>query len=192
MSRKGEAEPHEPRRVLRLAEPCRDAQGCVEIHRKLLPQHPPPSATDPGGHLENIRNVTRRLPRAAGSRRAGCLLPCGILFLFSPLCCSLQYVTGIWEPSPDTRLALVILNVGWLVLQRLIPVRERSRCNTLLLLQPSREPGWNTWGLFVFQRQNKLMPELPGAITSCLFARAGNNTGSIWCQSSCQTPLCLM
>lgn len=129
MSRKGEAEPHEPRRVLRLAEPCRDAQGCVEIHRKLLPQHPPPSATDPGGHLENIRNVTRRLPRAAGSRRAGCLLPCGILFLFSPLCCSLQYVTGIWEPSPDTRLALVILNVGWLVLQRLIPVRERSRCN---------------------------------------------------------------
>lgn len=148
MSPKGEAEPHDLHRVLRLAELCRDAQGCVQIHRKLLPQRPPPSAIDPGGHLENIRNVTRGLLRAASSSRAGCLLPRGILFLFSLLCCSLQYVTGIWEPSPATRLALVILNVGWFVLQRLIPVQERSRCNTLLLLQPSHEPGWNTrgWG----------------------------------------------
>jgi len=37
MSRKGEAEPHDRHRTPRLAKPCRDAQGCVEIRRKLLP-----------------------------------------------------------------------------------------------------------------------------------------------------------
>lgn len=37
MSRKGEAEPHDQHRAPRLAKPCRDAQGCVEIHRKLPP-----------------------------------------------------------------------------------------------------------------------------------------------------------
>lgn len=99
-----------------------------------------------GGHLKTIRNVTRGLPRAAHRQQ----LPppsgggAGVIFLSSPeggpLFRSMQYAVGMWERRPNKPRAPITSNVGWFLFQRLVHVWEQSRCNTLLLLQPYREP----------------------------------------------------
>lgn len=101
----------------------------------------------------------------------------------SRLFCSMRYGIGIWERSPNNFYS------GWFLFQWLIHVWEQSRCNTFLVfnlvlsqIEILRGGGKDTT-LCIFQIQNKLTTKPPGAITSCLFARAGNNPGSIWCQS---------